>query len=264
MNSFRPLLLATAAALFAGACATPRVKLPEPLPLPTQGSGTEAFAQQQGDAQQRQDLQRSGTPDIPGSGNNTLVAGIAGEAMPPLKGGAVNVNIEGMPVPAFINEFFGSILGTGFQMDPQVARMQDLVTLRTPGPQSPQNFYRLAVQVLSSYGVSTEFTSGMVFFNRGRGSSAGPIPLIVSGRALPDVPISHRPVFQLLEMQSVRASDVVNLLNVAFKDSGLTIQPENTRNAVMLMGKPELVRQAGDAIRVLDRPYMRGRVSARL
>lgn len=263
MNSFRPLLLATAAALLAGACAAPRVKLPEPLPLPSPAVGTEAFSQQQSGVQ-RETLQRGTTPDIPGSGSNTLVAGISGEAMPPLKGGAVNVNIEGMPVPAFINEFFGSILGTGFQMDPQVARMQDLVTLRTSGPQSPQNFYRLAVQVLRGYGVSTEYTSGMVFFNRGRESAGGPIPLIVSGRALPEVPLSHRPVFQLMEMQSVRVTDVVNLLNVAFKDSGLTIQPENSRNAVILMGKPELVRQAGEAIRVLDRPYMRGRVSARL
>ena len=67
-----------------------------------------------------------------------------------------------------------------------------------------------------------------------------------------------------MEMHSVRASDVVNLLNVAFKDQGLTIQADSGRNAVILMGKPELVRQAGEAIRVLDRPYMRGRVSARL
>ena len=257
------MLLATAAALLAGACATPRVKVPEPLPLPSPAVGTEAFSQQKGGVQ-RETLQRGATPDIPGSGGNTLVAGISGEPLPPLKGGAVNVNIEGMPVPAFINEFFGSILGTGFQMDPQVARMQDLVTLRTPGPQSPQNFYRLAVQVLRGYGVSTEYTSGMVFFKRGSESAGGPIPLIVSGRALPEVPLSHRPVFQLMEMQSVRVTDAVNLLNVAFKDSGLTIQPENSRNAVVLMGKPELVRQAGEAIRVLDRPYMRGRVSARL
>lgn len=263
MNSLRPLLLATAAALFAGACAAPRVKVPDPVPLPAPAAISDGFTQPQGGIQ-RQDLQRSGTPDIPGSGNNTLVAGTSGEPMPPLKGGAVNVNIEGMPVPAFINEFFGSILGTGFQMDPQVARMQDLVTLRTPGPQSPQNFYRLAAQVLRSYGVATEYTGGMVFFNRSRDSGGGPVPLIVSGRTLPEVPLSHRPVFQLMEMQSVRASDVVNLLTVAFKDAGLTIQPENSRNAVILMGKPELVRQAGEAIRVLDRPYMRGRVSARL
>ena len=263
MNSLRPLLTATVAALFAGACAAPRVKLPAPLPVPMQSSQEQAFSQQESGAAQRQSLQRSGTPAIPGADGNVLVAGAAGEPLPPLKGGAVNVNIEGMPVPAFINEFFGSILGVGFQMEPQVARMQDLVTLRTPGPQSPREFYRLAVHVLQTYGVSTEFTSGTVFFNRSR-ANAGPTPLIVSGRTLPEVPISHRPVFQLVDMQSVRASDVVNLLNVAFKDSGLTIQPEAGRNAVLLMGKPELVRQANDAIRVLDRPLMRGRVSARL
>ena len=263
MNNLRPLLIAAATALLAGACATPPVVLPAPLPLPDQAPGTEAFSQQQGGVQ-RQDLQRSGTPEIPGSGNNTLVAGISGAAMPPLKGGAVNVNIEGMPVPAFINEFFGSILGVGFQMDPQVARMQDLVTLRTQGPQSPQDFYRLAVQVLRTYGVSTEFSSGLVFFNRARDSSTGATPLVVSGRTLPEVPISHRPVFQLMEMHSVRASDVVNLLNVAFKDQGLTIQADSGRNAVILMGRPEMVRQALDAIRVFDRPSMRGRQSARL
>lgn len=263
MNRLRPLLIATAAALLAGACAAPRVKLPEPLQVPTQASQEQGFIQQETPGQ-RQALERSDTPDIPGGGSNTLMAGAGGEALPPMKGGAVNVNIEGMPVPAFINEFFGSILGVGFQMDPQVARMQDLVTLRTPGPQSPRDFYRLAAQVLRTYGVATEYSSGMVFFNRARDSSAGVTPLIVSGRTLPEVPISHRPVFQLVDMQSVRANDVVNLLNVAFKDSGLTIQQENSRNAVLLMGKPELVRQAGDAIRVLDRPYMRGRVSARL
>ncbi len=261
MNSFRPFLTAVAAALLAGACATPRVKVPPPLPLPNQDGGEQGFERQPPAG--RQDMQRSGTPTIPGSGNNSLVAGINGDAMPPLKGGPVNVNIEGMPVPAFINEFFGSILGAGFQMDPQVSKAQDLVTLRTPGPQSPQNFYRLAVQVLHSYGISTEYTSGMVFFNRGK-DSAGPSPLIVSGRALPEVPISHRPVFQLVDLQSVRTNDVVNLLGVAFKGSGLTIQAEGSRNAVILMGKPEQVRQAGEAIRVLDRPLMRGRVSARL
>ena len=81
--------------------------------MPAQASQDQGFTQQQQNQAQRQSLQRSGTPDIPGAGSNTLVAGAGGEAMPPLKGGAVNVNIEGMPVPAFINEFFGSILGVG-------------------------------------------------------------------------------------------------------------------------------------------------------
>ncbi|HPW11957.1 MAG TPA: hypothetical protein PK399_02125, partial [Thermomonas sp.] len=141
MNNLRPFLVATGIALLAGACATPRLAVPEPLPSPGSSSQAETgFDQLNGTTKQAPlGLQRSGTPQIPGEGGS-LVAGAQGEPMPPLKGGAVNVNIEGMPVPAFINEFFGSILGTGFQMDPQVSRMNDLVTLRTSSPQSPQNF----------------------------------------------------------------------------------------------------------------------------
>ena len=267
MNSLRPFLAATGIALLAGACATPRLAIPEPLPPPSPSAQSEtAFGQGTGTATQAATgLQRSATPQIPGVGTEGLVAGAQGEPMPPLKGGAVNVNIEGMPVPAFINEFFGSILGAGFQMDPQVSRMSDLVTLRTSGPQSPQNFYRLAVQVLRNYGVSTEYSSGMVLFNRTSGGAGTVPPLVVSGRTLPEVPITHRPVFQLVELQSIRVSDVMSLLSVAFKQSdAFTIQSDNARNAVILMGRPEMVRQALDAIRVFDRPSMRGRQSARL
>ena len=266
MNSFRPFLAATCIALLAGACATPRLAIPDPLPPPASSSQSETgFDQLSGTRTQAPlGLQRSATPQIPGEGGS-LVAGAAGEPMPPLKGGAVNVNIEGMPVPAFINEFFGSILGTGFQMDPQVSKMSDLVTLRTSSPQSPQNFYRLAVQVLRNYGVATEYSSGTVMFSRAQGTAGSVPPLVVSGRTLPEVPISHRPLFQLVELQSIRVNDVVNLLNVAFKQSdALTIQQDGARNAVILMGRPEMVRQALDAIRVFDRPSMRGRQSARL
>lgn len=265
MNTLRPFLAASGIALLAGACATPRLAVPEPLPTPGSSSQSEAsFDQLNGTAKQGPlGLQRSATPQIPGEGGS-LVAGAQGEPMPPLKGGAVNVNIEGMPVPAFINEFFGSILGTGFQMDPQVSRMNDLVTLRTSSPQSPQNFYRLAVQVLRNYGVATEYSSGMVMFSRAQGTAGTVPPLIVSGRTLPEVPISHRPLFQLVELQSIRVNDVISLLNVAFKSDALTIQSDSARNAVILMGRPEMVRQALDAIRVFDRPSMRGRQSARL
>ncbi|MBN8261665.1 MAG: type II secretion system protein GspD [Xanthomonadales bacterium] len=272
MNRFRPFLAATGIALLAGACAAPRMlAVPQPLPAPaSSGASNDVLGMQDAEqaSQQPTSLRRTDTPRLPGltgtDARGVLVAGAAGEPMPPLKGGSVNVNIEGMPVPAFINEFFGAILGAGFQMDPQVAKMNDLVTLRTSGPQTPQNFYRLAVQVLRTYGVATDYSSGLVFFSRARDGAGGVPPLVVSGRALPEVPISHRPVFQLVELLSARATDVTTLLNVAFKTEGLTIQPDSNRNAIMLMGRPELVRQALDAIKVFDSPFMRGRQSARL
>lgn len=106
MNNLRPFLAATGIALLAGACATPRLAVPQPLPSPNPAPQSESvFGQANGTATQAPlGLQRSGTPQIPGTAGS-LVAGAQGEPMPPLKGGAVNVNIEGMPVPAFINEF---------------------------------------------------------------------------------------------------------------------------------------------------------------
>jgi len=263
MTFIRPSVLALGATLLIGGCATNRLSVPVPLERPQADAGKSVDPVFQSGQARPNSLQRSNTPEVPGSGK-PMIAGINGEALPPLRGGAVNVNIEGMPIPAFINEFFGTILGVGFQMDPQVARMSDLITLRTGGPQSPQNFYRLATQVLRTYGVSTDYSSNLVFFARAPDGGGTVPPLIVSGRTLPEVPISHRPVFQLVELQSVRVADVTSLLNLAFKSDGLTIQADNARNAVVLMGKPEMVRQALDAIRVFDRPFMRGRASARL
>ena len=266
MTLLRNSLIAFSSTLVLAGCATPRLQVPPPAGYTTQAGAQDPTKSmiEATDASRPDTLLRSGTPAIPGGSPGILVAGAAGEVLPPLKGGAVNVNIEGMPVPAFINEFFGAILGVGFQMDAQVGRMNDLVTLRTAGPQSPQEFYRLATSVLRSYGVAAEFSSGMVMFRRAQDAAGTVPPLIVSGRALPEVPISHRPVFQLVELQSVRATDVTNLLNIAFKSDSLQIQPDNNRNAIVLMGKPEMVRQALDAIRVFDRPFMRGRESARL
>lgn len=266
MTILRNSLIAFSATLVLAGCTTQRLLVPPPAGVTTRVAAEDATKSMIDTTKEtRSDtMQRSNTPDIPGRSSGVLVAGAAGELLPPLKGGAVNVNIEGMPVPAFINEFFGAILGVGFQMDAQVSRLNDLVTLRTAGPQSPQEFYRLATSVLRSYGVSAEYSSGMVMFKRAQDGSSSVPPLVVSGRTLPEVPISHRPVFQLVELQAVRASDVVNLLNIAFKSDSLQIQPDNNRNAVVLMGKPEMVRQALDAISVFDRPYMRGRESARL
>ena len=266
MTIFRNCLIAFSATLVLAGCTTPRLLVPPPAGVTTRADAQNSTRSMiEASAATRPDtMQRDHTPTVPGQSAGALVAGVAGEPLPPLKGGAVNVNIEGMPVPAFINEFFGAILGVGFQMDTQVGRMNDLVTLRTSGPQSPQEFYRLATSMLRTYGVSAEYTSGMVMFTRAQDGGGSIPPLIVSGRALPEVPISHRPVFQLVELQSVRANDVVNLLNIAFKGNSLQVQPDNNRNAIVLMGKPEMVRQALDAIRVFDRPYMRGRESARL
>ncbi|MGV8942518.1 secretin N-terminal domain-containing protein [Thermomonas sp.] len=263
MKNLRVPLAGLILAFLAAACAQPvKVRLPEPLQSVNPGVGPKTATLSSG-TPAAESLRRSATPSPPDIG--TIASGVAvSEGLPPLKGGPINVNIEGMPVPAFINEFFGNILAATFQMDPAVAKLNDLVTLRTSGPQSPANFYRLAVQVLKTYGVSTIYEDNRILFRlKSQGGDFEP-PLVVSGRTLPQVPVTHRPIFQLVELQSVRTSDVNQWLRTAFKTESLEIQDDLNRNAVVLYGKPDVVRQAVAAIQVLDRPYMRGRASARL
>src|SRR5690606_11605630 len=143
-------------------------------------------------------------------------------------------------------------------------KMNDLVTLRTPGAQSPGEFYRLAVRVLRTYGVATRYEGGRVLFVPATKGAEFEPPLVLSGRALPSVPITHRPIFQLVELKAVRVADVVQWLRTGFKTEDLQVVEDLNRNAVVLYGKPDVVRNAASAIEVFDRPYMRGRVSTRL
>lgn len=266
MNNLRTLLILFLVTVLAGACARPvRVDLPEPVRSPRSEPGAPAEqALVTAEArEQRDSLERTPTPTAPDSGAASAGIGETG-AMPPVGGEMIDVNIDGIPVPAFINEFFGTILEVDFQMDPKVAQLNDLVTLRTSSPQTPREFYQLAVEVLRTYGVKTEYQSGRVLFTpAGRGGDFQP-PLVLSGRALPHVPTSHRPVFHLVELQAVRTRDVTGWLKTAFNTDELSILDDLNRNAVVLYGKPDLVRQAAAAVRVFDRPYMRSRVSTRL
>ncbi len=265
MNDLRTILAALAITLMASACATQfkRVPLNEPLrPAPVASAGsTQALVGDESSVPSA--LRQTATPQLPGSGR--AISGLdADERLPVLSGDPVDANIEGLALPAFIDEAFGNLLGISFQMDDALLKQRDLVTLRTSGAQKPADFYRLVVQVLRTYGVSVQLEGELVRLSPiTKGTSDEP-PLVFSGRTLPEVPNSHRPVFQLVELKSARIADVNQWLRVAFKLDGLQIQDDPNRNAVILMGKPDLVKQAVAAIRVLDRPFMRGRVSTRL
>ena len=262
MNNFR--IATVLGAVVLTSCAQPvRVGLPPPVESPKKEASVSAETALIGQDRRPTSLQQADTPVPPTGG--PAISGVSSTAgVPPLRGEAINVNIEAVPVPTFINEFFGNVLKISFQMDPAVAKMSDLVTLRTSGPQSPQDFYRLATRVLATYGVASSYEGGRLYFTSAAKGNAFEPPLVMSGRALPEVPISHRPVFQLVELQSVRTSDVNQWLRTAFKTDALEIQDDLNRNAVVLYGRPDIVAQAAAAIRVLDRPYMRGRVSTRL
>lgn len=266
MKTLRTILAAAAITVLSAACAAPfkRVPLTEPLrpvrPPATAGSAQALVSDEQTAATA---LRRTATPSLPPAGS-AMSGADRDQVLPEFAGGPVDANIEGMALPAFINEAFGNLLGLTFQMDQALANQRDLVTLRTSSPQAPADFYQLVVQVLRTYGVNVRLEGDLVLVAPAAKGKSNEPPLVLSGRTLPEVPNSHRPMFQLVELKSARIADVNQWLRVAFKLDGLEIQDDPNRNAVVLLGKPDLVAQAVAAIKVLDRPFMRGRVSTRL
>lgn len=53
-------------------------------------------------------------------------------------------------------------------------------------------------------------------------------------------------------------------LNSAYEKSGLSVSADTARSGLMLKGMSSIVRQASEAVRLLDQPFMRGRHSMRI
>jgi len=177
----------------------------------------------------------------------------------------VTINFENMSLPAFINGVYGDILKMSFQMAPEIQKKTDLVTLRVPDPTPADAVDRLTRQVLRKYGVAVESQGEILFFGLGKGAPPqGELPFIVSGRTLPDVPASHRPIFQLVPLKVVSNTQVVNWLKEVYKGQQVTVYEDPERNAVMLMGNAEVIREAVEAVLILDQPFMRGLYSVRI
>jgi len=72
-----------------------------------------------------------------------------------------------------------------------------------------------------------------------------------------------RPIFQLVELQAVRNTDVAQWIKTMF-GTKVNLMEDPSRNAVLLSGQSEDVTAALEAIHVLDQPLMRGRHSVRI
>jgi len=178
-----------------------------------------------------------------------------------LTGQPVSANYHDMPLPVFINEVFGNQLGLSFSLDPQIQKQGDLVSLRVNDPVPPSELFRIATRTLSAYGVAVTQQDNVLSFTIDKSISAGETPLLVSGRTLPDVPESHRPVFMFVQLKTVSNAKVASWVSSALTGKDIKVTEDAVRNAVMLSGRPDVVRQALAIIEVLDQPLMRGKYS---
>ncbi len=177
---------------------------------------------------------------------------------------SVTFSTEKMPIVAFINEVYGKILGLSFEIDPSLESRKDGVTLRLADTVTKQELFELANGVLDRYGVSMAQEGKVLRFviNDKGGKSSTP-PLLVSGRALPDMPEGHQTVFQTAPLIAISQADAINWLKRAYGSMDLQVEGDLKNNSVVLIGPQTIVKQALQALELLDQPSFRGKHSAR-
>lgn len=210
-------------------------------------------------------LQRFSQVPAPTQGPASLKSLENSVLFPPKETPSISLSIDGMSLPAFINEVFANQLKLGFQMAPEVANKEDLVTLRITEPRNRQDIFQVARDVLANYGIQIMQEGDLLRFvlSGSQGAMVEP-PLIVTGTALPSVPSTHRPIFLIRSLNVISSADAYSMLNLIFEGQNLKVQRDNARNAVTLRGTPDIIQSAAEALNVLDRPKMKGRNGLRI
>lgn len=266
-NSARCLLVL--ASLLLNACASDKPIIPEPLVKPRAELHPEELEQtlvSHSDGSNGMTLSTSiqDTPKLPPAGKlDTLKPAEFATAEAKTEEANITVAFDQMPLPNFVQAVYGLILKKNYSMDPQVASRKDLVTLRAAQLQTPGQIENAARLLLKTYGVAVTDLGAGNYRITPDNTQTGYMPEILRGRALPEVPLPLRPIYQLVELQAVRTGEVAIWLTKIF-GSKVNIIDDSAHNALILSGQSDDVAAVLGAIHVLDQPLMKGRQSQRI
>lgn len=214
-----------------------------------------------GDQKVQRKFEINDTPKLPEIRSSNVKASQAQAAVEDEKADLL-VAFDQMPLPTFIQAVYGPILKSNYSVDGAVAARTDLVTFRTPKPQTRAQMAGLTRLLLKSYGIAVQDFGGVIRIVPDTASNSYS-PQIRRGRAQPDAPISLRPVFNYIELEAVRTSDFTSLMRTMF-GAKIQLQEDPARNAVLISGQPDDVAAALEVIEIFDQPVMRGQRSKRV
>ena len=255
---FRICMVCAVLAL-AGSCSTLGVDpFPEPIREPKAAVAVDGGASGDAeDAEEEEGFRLSPTPGV--VIQKTIAEGIADRLGQNLRGEPIQVSFHDVPLVPFINEVFGELLGMSFSISPGLSEKSDLVTLRLTEPVPPNHLFATARRVLQDYGIAVGEQEGVLTFAPTQEIGSDDIPLLISGRALPEVPPTHRTIFQFVTLKVLRTVQITRWLKQIFTGGELGITEDPERNSLLLKGDLTTIGQAIDMIEVLDQPALRGR-----
>ena len=173
----------------------------------------------------------------------------------------IEANFRNMPLPDFIQEALGVQLGLDYMLDPRLGESDDLVTLTLAEELTPRAFYETVKSVLREYGVGLKKDSEILKVVLDKNAAANERPLVITGSALPNIPVTHRPVFASYPLRVLRPPQIKTTLQQIYKTEDITISSLPDMNSIIYRGKSSAVREAIEATRALDQPLMLGKNS---
>jgi general secretion pathway protein D len=243
-------------AILLGGCATSPV-LPPPLELPDRPAQTVETAASIA-ASRSIGVTQNPTPPMPSA--STVAP--SPSAARPAAAGDITLNFDQLALPAFIQAVYANGLKKTVSIDPAVSARKDLVTLRSGKPLSAAEAESSVRLLLKSYGLAVQDLPGLTRIVPDA-ANTGYLPEIRRGRALPETPLPLRPIFQLVELQAVRHTEIMAYLRTLFGEK-IRLTEDPTRNSILMAGNGDDIQAALEAIQVLDQPLFKGRNSIRI
>ena len=254
-----PAPVATLFVIALAGCSTLTVEpFPEPLRAPAPETEAESvdLAETTGAPSGVRLTRAPGVPSGP-----AMVEGTVDDLGEDLTGDPIAVSFRDVAIPLFIDALFNERLGLSYHISPALSEKQDLVTLRILEPIPPSQLFATVRRILEEdYGVRVrQAEDGLLTFEPSEEITTRGIPLLVSGRTLPEVPATHRTVFQVVTMEVMAPIEMERLLKSLLGGLDLEVTAEPLLNAVVLRGKLTTVDRAVAMIDVLDQPLLTGR-----
>lgn len=259
VNPFKRCLIISTFTMLAGCTTYPRTPITEAMDIKKQEQDAGALVQGSEITRRDQLISQAGLKTPSG---RSIAAPITSSTPPSLSGENISINFEGVSLPSFVNTVFGELLEVTFEIDSAVLGLQQLVTLRTAQPVSPDEFYELVTQVLANYGVSVAYQNN-VYRVVASTQARQEIPRIVRTRAFSNVPGDMRPVFYYASISNVRTKSMQIWIGLALRDR-VQIYTVPYANALLLLGSPDDISAAIEVIEILDQPNLAGSQSLKI
>ena len=180
-----------------------------------------------------------------------------------VKGGKVKVTVEDIPIPLFIDLIFSKVLNVNYTVNAEVKALKNTITLNINKPQLKQQVFEVVKEILLQEGVETIKENGTLFLSKlakvHTPSVANMSNYIGYGRTLNNDISDTKDVIQFVPYHYINPKNSVGILRKAGFTTLDFYYPIN--GIQMIRAKAGVVRRALKLIKLIDRPFLKGKTS---